>query len=284
MRFNEISMFIGVTAAIVLCLIYASIVHDPMLLWGGLLFIAIWMLPLGFKDNNIPIEHVAVLKILGKRVHIIFREGRCWILPFLTSIEIVNCKLDVVDVPLIKIFTQNNVEIGVNTWVYLKVEDPFIYLNLQNPQEIIKTSAVSKTNEATSEFVSDKTDKECRNQESILQEKIKEKMAREEKKLGVGVSDIDIRPIEPTEQFKQIYAEDFKKDVDTKRHVKDAKRIAKATPGLTPTEVVNTTHTVEGKAKKEIKEDKKTIKLDVEPSILGLIAEFLPKKKEAKND
>lgn len=278
MRANGVSLFIGLAVTFFLCLIWPIIIesNDPMYFWPGILAIIAIVFLAGLK--SIPVQHAGVLKILGKRWHINFYEGWYWI-PLFASVDIVNRQLDIVDVPLIKIFTKNNVEVGVDIWVYLSVEDPFTYLNLKNPQETIKTSVVSKCNEAISEFVNDNTDKQCRTQPDILQQKIKEKMTQEEKKLGVEISDIDIRPILPTDQFKQEYAEDFKKDIRTKRYAKDAKKIKKVTPGLTDNEVANTTQIVEGIVKKEIKEEKKTIKLDVEPEILKIIAEFLPKKK-----
>jgi len=277
---NVVSLIFGAVITLILCLFCSVFAPDSIYRWCGIT--AIVMMIFAASLVNIPIQQVAVLKILGKRWNIAFYEGWCWIPWFMANIEVVNCQLGVVDVPLIKIFTKNNVEVGVNIWVYLKVVDPFIYLNLKNPEEMIRISAESKSNEATSEFVCDKTDKQCRNQEKILQEKITEKMANEEEKLGVGVSDIDIRPILPTDQFKQEYTEDFKKDLRTKRYAKDAKKISDATPGLKPSEIANTTQVIEGMAKKEISDKKNTLKLDVESDILGLIAEFLPKKKGNK--
>jgi len=231
---------------------------------------------------NIPIQQVAVLKIFGKRWDITFCEGWIWIPWFMASVEIVDLKESVVDVPLIKVFTKNNIEVGVDIWVFWRTGNPLVFLNLKNPEETIKTSIVSKTNEAVSDFVRANTDKQCLNQQENLQGEIREKMSTEEERLGVEFLDIDIRPILPVEEIRKEYTENKKKELRTKRYAKDLKRIKDEAPNLTDSEAANTTQVVEGMVKKEIKEDKKTIKLDVESGILGLVAEFLPKKKGNK--
>jgi len=86
----------------------------------------------------------------------------------------------------------------------------------------------------------------------------------------------------PVEEIRKEYTEDKKKDLRTKRFTKDLKKIKKEAPNLTDNEAANTTQVVEGIVKKEIKDDKRTIKLDVESNILGFIAEFLPQKKGDK--
>lgn len=280
---NAVALIFGIITTIVMCFI--GIVFLPpqeIYIWGGIAAIVLVVFVASLV--NVPIQQAAVLKIFGKRWDITFGEGWCWIPWFMASVEIVDIKEGVVDVPLIKVFTKNNIEVGVDIWVYWKVGNPLAFLNLKNPQETIKTSTQSKSNEAVSNFVRAHTDKQCLDQQENLQREIREKMSTEEERLGVEILDIDIRPILPVEEIRKEYTEDKKKELRTKRYAKDLKRIKEEAPNLTDSEAANTTQVVEGIVKKEIKEDKKTIKLDVESGILGLIAEFLPKKKDPSTD
>jgi len=277
---NAVSLIFGAGITLVLCLFCSAFTPHSIYMWGGIA--AIVMVIFAASLENVPIQQVAVLKIFGKRWGIIFYEGWCWVPWFMASVEIVDIKEGVVDIPLIKVFTKNNIEVGVDIWVYWKVGNPLTFLNLKNPQETIKTSTISKSNEAASEFVRNHTDKQCLDQSKELQWKIREKITDEAERLGVEILDIDIRPILPVEEIRKEYTEDKKKDLRTKRFTKDLKKIKKEAPNLTDNEAANTTQVVEGIVKKEIKDDKRTIKLDVESNILGFIAEFLPQKKGDK--
>jgi len=279
---NAVSLIFGAGITLFLCLFCSAFTPHSIYMWGGIAAIVMAIFAASFV--NVPTQHAAVLKILGKRWDIIFYEGWCWIPWFLASAEIVDLKEGVVDVPLIKVFTKNNIEVGVDIWVYWKVGNPLAFLNLKNPQETIKTSTMSKSNEAVSDFVRANTDKQCLDQQENLQREIREKMSAEEEKLGVEILDIDIRPILPVEEIRKEYTEDKKKELRTKRYAKDLKRIKEEAPNLTDSEAANTTQVVEGIVKKEITEKKNTFKLDVESDVLSLITEFLPKKKTEKGD
>ncbi len=128
---------------------------------------------------------------------------------------------------------------------------------------------------------------------SLTQEKIEEfsqemikkgEMSKEEDRLGVEVTNIDIKPVLPTDEVRKELSEDKKKEIRVKRFKKSLEEIRDGAPEISDDTLTNIAQVVEGgeKVKKEIKEEKKTIKLDVESDILKLVAELLPKKGDKK--
>ncbi len=282
--YNWISVFVGIAITFVLCLIYVAAIHstDPMYLWGGILAIIGVVFAPGLK--RIPIQCFGVLKILGKRVNIFFTEGLCWIPWFMVEIEIVSGKDRIVDVPPIKVLAKDKIEVVVDIWVWWRVKNPILLLNLENPDETVKQSIVSKCNEASWEEIRTLTYNQCLNCKENIQNAIRNRMTKEESELGVEITNIDIRPILPTDEVRKELTEVKKKELKTNRFVKTLKKIKKEVPGATDNEVLNTAQVAEGTVPKKIEEKKTTFKIDVEPSVLNLVAKLLKKEETKEGD
>ncbi len=283
MKINGISLFFGLVITIFLCLMWVSMVSsDPMYRWPGILAIIILVFFAGLE--TVPIEHFEVVKIFGSRQNIVFKEGLRWLPLLIANTDDVSGKDIVVDVPPIQVITKDKVEVVFDVWVWLKVKDPFTILNLENPVETIKTSTVSKSNDASWKFGGSHTYNQCLSGKEKIQNEIKREMSKEEDRLGVEVTNIDIKPVLPTDEVRKELSEDKKKEIRVKRFKKSLEEIRDGAPEISDDTLTNIAQVVEGgeKVKKEIKEEKKTIKLDVESDILKLVAELLPKKGDKK--
>ncbi len=282
MKKNAISLIVGSALTLVLCLIWIGIVPaNPTYRYSGIVAIVLIVFIAGLK--KVPVQHEEVVEFLGARSKLRFKEGFIWLPVFFSDTEDVSTKDMVIDVPPIKVFTKDKVEVIVDIWIWLKVVNPILFLNLENPNETIKQSTISKCNESSWEEIKGLTYNQCLSCKENIQNAIKAKMAKEESELGVEITNIDIRPIVPAEEVRKELAEDKKKELRTTRFAKDLKKIAKEVPNISDKEKVDTVEVVEGIVKKELKTQQTTMKVGVETETIKTVAEiiamFLPKKK-----
>lgn len=253
---------------------------DPVSLAVGILVIVSIVGIAGYF--TVPIQHKGVRKVLGKREmdeNKQFEEGAGWNAPW-QSIEVVSAKEKDIDVPIIIVLSKDNVEMEIDVWAWWKVSDAVLFLNLENPEKTATTAVISKCTEEGIRFVRAHTCNQALGAEKELQQQIKASIAEEVSQYGIKVTNIDVKSILPTQKIRNELAEDKGKDIKTRRFVKTLKKIKKEASGVTDDTLVNTAQVIEGTVKKEIKEEKKTFKLDVEKNVTDLISSLVPKKKD----
>lgn len=287
---NAISLIIGLLLTLVLCFLYVGIVPaNPTYRYSGIAAIVCILFIAGY--GKVPVQHQEVIEFLGIRLKSRFKEGPRWLPVGLFNAVDVSAKIKKIDVPPLIEMTSNRVPMKTEASLFYQVENSSIFLNLD--EAIVVEGLQSLAQEAIREFIIGHTDKQCLKAKSDMQKLIESNIDNETKnKWGIDIENVDVKTALPSDAILKEYEEDKKKELRINRHTKDAKKIAKATPGLTPSEINNITEVVEGgeKVTKEIKEEKKTLKLDIEKDTIKTAAEaiamFLPNKKtgETKPD
>ncbi len=248
--------------------------------------------------HSLPIESIGFLLFLGRRVEhitgrrILFQEGIIWIPPLIASVQHESRKERFHDVPPLEVLTKDKVEVKIDVQISWRVVDLFKYSNLEKPQETIAERLTSKSYEASDIYIKNHTYNhisKCGKEE--VQEAIRETIEQEVENWGVEIINIDVKPIMPAKEIRDEFkkniaerAENQRKQMRTDRFVKDLKKIKEelGEEKISGDTLTNVTQTVEGVIKKEVKEEKKTYKIDIEPAVLKTAAELFKKSKEGE--
>ncbi len=281
--YNSVSVIIGAVFTVLLCLIYLPLVPAEPIYWlSGIAAIIVLIFFAGYE--KLPSVSQGILEIAGRRMpEIRFGEGWAWKLIGISKILQDSAQQKTLNIPPIEAMAKDNVEVKLNGIQLLaKVINPARILRLEGGLNALATLITGKAREAFREYVVEHSSAHCIRAAKEIQEHVQNRIKGEVEEFGIEITAVDIGPILEAEEIRTARRESKAKEDKTLRFVLDLKKIKKQAPGLTDSEATNITQVVEGGVKKEIQEKKTTFKLDVEPSILALIANFLPKRKEEK--
>lgn len=281
--YNTISVVIGAVLMAFLCAIYLTLVPAELMYWlSGIAAIIALVFFAGYE--KLPSVSQGILEIAGRRIpEIRFGEGWAWKLAGICKIIQDSAQQKKIDISAIEAMAEDDVEVKLSGIQLLaRVINPARILRLEGGLNALPALILGKAREAFREYVVEHSSAHCIRAEKEIQEHVKNRIKGEVEEFGIEITAVDIGPIMEAEEIRTARRGSKAKEINTERFAKDLEKIKKQAPDLTDSEATNITQVVEGgeKVKKEIKEEKKTLKLDVEPNILALIANFLPKRKE----
>ncbi len=275
---NAVSVMIGAVLTVFLCLIYLPLVSDPIYRIIGI--VAIIAIVFFAGCGKLPSVSQGILEIAGRRIpKIRFGEGWTWILIGISKILQDTAQQQPISIPPIEAMANDDVEVRLNGIQLLaRVVDPGHLARLKGGLDSLPTLILGKAREAFREYVIEHDSAHCVRAEKEIQEHVKNRIKKEVEEFGIEITAVDIGPIMEADEIRTTRRESKAKKIKTECYTQNLKEIKKGAKKLTDNEATNVALVVQGDVKKDIQEKKTTFKLDVEPSVLALVASILPKK------